>query len=98
MDIIIIGLFIFIVGIGLTMVYDKHKDVILSKSKEIMSRPKSQGAPVPPRSQGIDGLIQEIRERARQGTTTVDVKNGSETRTMTVQDLIKELERLKKQL
>jgi hypothetical protein len=113
MEIIILGIVLFIIGIGATMVYDNMKangksltdylPKVNQGDEELKAFAKAQKANTvrtqkPANSQSLDDLLNEVKARHRAGQSTVRVQQGTTTQTMSVQDLIKQLERMKKNL
>jgi uncharacterized protein YxeA len=99
MELIILAFVLFIVGVAGTMVYDKHKDSFNSKLQEFKTpKPKSVRTPQPSSSSNLDDLLKEVKTRQRNGQSTVRIQQGKNIQTMDVQELIKQIEAMKKRL
>lgn len=103
MELIILALVLFIVGVAGTMLYDRYKIDIDSKLKDIKD---SRQAPVKVQrsfsnsnsNSNLDTLLNEVKTRQKRGQSTVKIQQGRTTQTMDVQKLIEQLEAMKKRL
>lgn len=99
MELIYLAIVLFIVGVAGTMIYDKHKDSLASKLKEATTpKPKPVRAAKTVDTSGLDNLLNEVKARQQRGQRTVNVQQGTKYQTMDVQELIKQLEQMKKRL
>ena len=99
MELIILAFVLFILGVAGTMVYDKHKDSFNTKLQELKTpKPKSVKTPRPSSSSNLDDLLKEVKTRQRNGQSTVRIQQGKNIQTMDVQELIKQIEAMKKRL
>lgn len=99
MELIILAFVLFIVGVAGTMVYDKHKDSFNAKLQELKT-PKAKPVKTtqPASNSNLETLLQEVKTRQRNGQSTVRIQQGRNIQTMDVQELIKQIEAMKKRL
>lgn len=99
MELIILAFVLFILGVVGTMVYDKHKDSFNSKLQELKT-PKAKPVKTakPASNSNLDTLLQEVKTRQSNGQSTVRIQQGKNIQTMDVQELIKQIEAMKKRL
>jgi uncharacterized protein YxeA len=99
MELIILAFVLFIVGVAGTMVYDKHKDSFNSKLQELKT-PKAKPVKTtqPASNSNLETILQEVKTRQRNGQSTVRIQQGKNIQTMDVQELIKQIEAMKKRL
>ena len=107
MELIILAFVLFIVGVAGTMIYDKHKDSFNSKLQELktpkakpVKTPKAKPVKTtqPASNSNLETLLQEVKTRQRNGQSTVRIQQGKNIQTMDVQELIKQIEAMKKRL
>lgn len=99
MELIILAFVLFIVGVAGTMVYDKHKDSFTSKLQELKTpKVKPVKTTKPASNSNLETLLQEVKTRQRNGQSTVRIQQGKNIQTMDVQELIKQIEAMKKRL
>lgn len=112
MEIIILGLVLFILGVGGTMIYDKMKadgksfsdylprvnqdDEMLEAFKR--SKKQTTQIPNPLPNNSLDKLLNEVKTRKARGQSTVTIQQGRNQQTMSVDELIKQIEQMKKRL
>ena len=112
MEIIILGLVLFILGVGGTMIYDKMKadgksltdylprvnqdDEMLKAFKR--SQKQATQIPNPLPNNSLDKLLSEAKTRKANGQRTLTVRQGASQRTISVDELIKRIEQMKKNL
>lgn len=106
MELIIFGLILFIVGVAGTMVYDKMKvdgksltDYLprVNQQDEELEAFTKQVKKTTSRNH-LDKILAEAKMRQSVGQSTVTVKQGGSQQTMSVNDLIKQIEEMKKRL
>lgn len=98
---IILGLVLFIVGVGATIVYDKAKEIQAARPQRpapVRKPTTLKGATGTTSSKSINDLLREAQARAAAGQSTVTVQRGNREQTMSVEELIKKLEDMKKKL
>lgn len=109
MEFIILGLVLFIAGVSATMFYDKVKAENAKRAELYRSAPPkparatvSKRGPISSASSSsvssLDRLLSEAKTRQERGHRTVEVQTGNTTQTMSVEDLIKRIEQMKKKL
>lgn len=114
LELIILAFVLFIGGVAATIVYDKHKEIKSKRAELYASRPatpaptprtrKPKATPFEDagksvKAKSLDAMIQDVKSRAKAGEKTLKVQNGmGQAQTMTVQELIKKLEQMKKEL
>lgn len=106
MELIIFGLILFIVGVAGTMVYDKMKadgksltDYLprVNQDDEILKafkRSQEQAT----QATGLDKLLSEAKTLKANGQRTATVRINGNQQTMTIEELIKRIEQMKKRL
>lgn len=99
MEYIVLGLVLFIAGVALTFIIDHVKAQTAKSHEYAASRPRTSTAKEKQTAK-IDDAIFEAKKRELLGTTTVRVgeRDDHTAQTMTVQELIAKLEKLKKDL
>lgn len=110
MEIIVLGLVLFILGVGGTIIYDKMKedgksltdylprvnqdDEMLTAFKQSQKEAVKVAKPLPNNS--LDKLLSEVKVRKSRGQSTVTVQQGTSRQTMSVDDLIRQIEQIKR--
>ena len=118
MELICLGIILFIAGVGATIVYDKVKeqraaqaakapttrtrkrklDPVEEEFEAFKSHMEKKRATGNTGVSGLNKLLQEVKARQAAGQTTVSVQRGTKTQTVSVDQLIKQLEDMKKKL